>query len=40
MELYEKVKKEFGNKIWNFNDEAIKYCEQDCRSLHQVISIL
>jgi len=24
--------------MWSFKEEAIKYCEQDCRSLHQVIS--
>jgi hypothetical protein len=29
---------EYSNKIWNFKDEAIKYCELDCVSLHEVIS--
>ncbi len=40
LELYEKVKLEYfrENKEWNFKDEAIKYCEQDCRSLHQTLS--
>jgi len=37
-ELYKKVKKDFGDKIWNFKRESIKYCEQDCRSLHLVMS--
>jgi len=27
-----------GNKIWNFKDEAIKYCELDCISLFQILS--
>ena len=26
------------NKIWSFKNEAIKYCELDCVSLHQIIS--
>jgi DNA polymerase type B, organellar and viral len=39
LDLYKKVKKEFTkkNKIWNFKEESIKYCLQDCKSLHQVI---
>ena len=37
-EFHEKIKKCFDNRSWIFKDEAIKYCEQDCRSLHQVIS--
>ena len=32
------LKNQFSNKIWNFKDEAIKYCELDCVSLHQIIS--
>jgi len=38
LEKYNKALEEFGNKAWNFEKESIKYCEQDCRSLHQVIS--
>jgi len=40
LDLYKKVKKDFTkkNKIWNFKEESIKYCIQDCKSLHQVIS--
>jgi len=42
IEEYNKALEESGNKTstggWNFEKEAIKYCEQDCRSLHQVIS--
>jgi hypothetical protein len=26
------------NEVWNLKEEAIKYCEQDCISLYQVIS--
>ena len=29
---------QFKNKIWNFKDEALKYCLQDCVSLHQVLT--
>lgn len=35
---YLNLKNQFSNKIWNFKDEAIKYCELDCVSLHQIIS--
>jgi len=38
IEEYDNYLKNFGNKIWSFEDESIKYCEQDCRSLHQIIS--
>lgn len=32
------LKNEHGNKTWNFKNESIKYCEQDCISLHEVLS--
>jgi DNA polymerase type B, organellar and viral len=35
---YENYKKNFINKIWNFKEEAIKYCELDCISLSQILS--
>lgn len=30
--------KEFENKSWDLRKESIRYCEQDVRSLHQVLS--
>lgn len=35
---YLNIKNQYSNKIWSFKNEAIKYCELDCVSLHQVIS--
>jgi DNA polymerase type B, organellar and viral len=31
-------RKQFTYKPWNLREEAIRYCEQDCVTLHQVIS--
>jgi hypothetical protein len=38
LDVYDKYKKSFINKKWNFKKEAIKYCELDCISLYQVLS--
>jgi len=35
---YINLKNQYSNKIWSFKEEAIKYCELDCVSLHQIIS--
>jgi hypothetical protein len=35
---YLNLKNQYSNKIWSFKDEAIKYCELDCVSLHQVLT--
>ena len=35
---YLNLKNQYKNHIWNFKEEAIKYCELDCVALHQVIS--
>jgi hypothetical protein len=35
---YLNLKNQYSNKIWNFKNEAIKYCKLDCVSLHEVIS--
>lgn len=32
------AKEAHGNGIWNFKNEAIKYCQLDCKSLHQVLT--
>lgn len=37
LEKYNKEKKKIEDQLWSFKEEAIKYCTQDCRSLHQVI---
>jgi hypothetical protein len=38
LDEYNNYKNRFINNIWNFKDEAIKYCVLDCISLFQVIS--
>jgi hypothetical protein len=38
VEEYNNYKDQFLNKIWNFKDEAIKYCELDCKALYQILS--
>jgi DNA polymerase type B, organellar and viral len=35
--IYENLKKEFKNKMWNFQLEAINYCKLDCSSLHEIL---
>lgn len=35
---YNDIKKSYENKNWNLKNECIKYCEQDCITLHQVIT--
>jgi hypothetical protein len=35
---YNTIKKSYVNKRWNLRKECVKYCEQDCTTLHQVIS--
>ena len=35
---YLNLKNQYSNKIWSFKNEAIKYCELDCVSLHQVLT--
>jgi hypothetical protein len=35
---YKTLKNQYFNKIWSFKTEAMKYCELDCVSLHQIIS--
>jgi hypothetical protein len=30
---------EFKNKPWNFKEEAIKYCQLDCKSLHELMGV-
>nr|YP_010146942.1 hypothetical protein K4014_mgp25 [Cyclocybe aegerita]QQP21451.1 hypothetical protein [Cyclocybe aegerita] len=38
LEDYNKYKELYNNKIWNFKEEAIKYCNLDCISLFEIIS--
>jgi len=33
------LKSIFGKKMWNFQQEAIKYCKLDCASLHEVLTL-
>lgn len=35
---YNKMKKSYFFKKWNLKNETIKYCEQDCITLYQIIS--
>lgn len=34
---YGLIKANYKGKIWNFKDEAIKYCKIDCQSLHEIL---
>lgn len=36
---FNKILKSFSNKIWNFKDEALKYCKLDCKLLYEVLVI-
>ena len=36
--IYNNLKSLFKNKMWNFQQEAIKYCKLDCASLHEILS--
>ena len=38
IDQYNAYKDSFKDKIWNFKQEAIKYCELDCISLHQILT--
>jgi hypothetical protein len=38
LEDYSKYKEQFVNKIWNFLEEAEKYCLLDCISLFQILN--
>nr|QWL17552.1 DNA polymerase [Chroogomphus rutilus] len=38
IEEYNNYNKSFSNNIWSLRDETIKYCEQDCKSLYQIIN--
>ena len=35
---YESLVSEFSNKMWSFKDEAIKYCNLDCKCLYEVLT--
>jgi hypothetical protein len=37
IEEYRKYCNRFNNKKWNLREETIKYCEQDVRTLYQII---
>ena len=36
---YDAMTHEFKNKPWNFKEEAIKYCQLDCKSLHELMGV-
>ena len=38
IDQYNAYKDSFKDKIWNFKQEAIKYCELDCISLYQILT--
>ena len=35
---YESIATQYKHKMWNFQEEAIKYCKLDCLTLHQIIN--
>ena len=38
IEEYLLLKNQWINSIWNFKDEALKYCKLDCLILHQILT--
>lgn len=32
------IKEIYKGKMWNFQQEAIKYCKLDCKALHEIIT--
>ena len=38
IENYKLLVEEYKDKVWNFKEEAIKYCQLDCISLYDLIS--
>jgi hypothetical protein len=34
---YSSIKQLFGNRMWNFQLEATKYCKLDCKVLHEIL---
>ena len=38
MEEYESLENIFHNKMWKFKDEAIKYCNLDCKCLYELLT--
>ena len=36
-DTYESILNENKNKMWDFKQEAIKYCKLDCQTLHEII---
>ena len=39
LEQYLSLSKEFIGLTWSFKDEAIKYCNLDCKCLHEILTI-
>ena len=35
---YINLTEEFEGKIWNFKDEALKYCKIDCKALYDILN--
>ena len=35
---YESLAAHFTDKVWSFRDEAVKYCELDCKCLHELLT--
>lgn len=35
---YQEITNKFLNRNWNFKLEAIKYCELDCKALHEILT--
>jgi DNA polymerase type B, organellar and viral len=38
IDKYLSISQEFKNKLWNFKDEAIKYCKLDCQILFEILT--
>lgn len=35
----ESLKNAHGLRMWNFQNESIKYCKLDCETLHQILTL-
>jgi hypothetical protein len=38
IEEYETLIKKYTGKVWNFKEEALKYCKLDCKCLHEILT--
>ena len=37
LDVFESIVSEYKGKMWSFQQEAIKYCKLDCKTLHEIL---